>query len=271
MLIKAHRFCSGKDFYRPASHVLKTITREEKTHRVRDIKPGEVVESIWDQITNPRATFMFTDTNNELQPEAHHYLLYNESDALEDAVLFPEESQKAENAMIPHQSTQAMHAFEHEGPSIVKFIFDLDTDDEVNGEADNAPGRDSGKEHPDSTDENSTEAPDNGHDRMNVSPDAQILELITRAGAGNLPATMERMQAFLASKASRKPGEGLSDGFELFMDRERAFGKYNFRSPQDRRSECRVCIADSVQSLRRAGTMPISNQALRRSTLTAAK
>src|SRR5436305_14086690 len=108
MLIKAHRFHSGKDFYRPASHVLKTITREEKTHRVRDIKPGEVVESIWDQITNPQAKFMFTDPNNELQPETYHYLLYNESDALEDAVLFPEQSQNAENAMIPHQSTQAM-------------------------------------------------------------------------------------------------------------------------------------------------------------------
>ena len=236
MLIKAHRFCSGKDIYRPASHILKTITREEKTHRVRDIKPGEVVESIWDQITNPQAKFMFTDTNNELQSEAHQYLLYNESDVLEDAVLFPEESQKAANAMIPHQSTQAMHTFEHEGPSIVKFIFDLDTDDEVDGEADNAPGHDSGKEHLDSTDEYSTEAPDNGHDRMKVGRDAQILELIARAGPDNLPATMERMQAFLTSKTSRKPGEGLSDGFELFMDKERASGKCNFRSPQGGRS-----------------------------------
>jgi hypothetical protein len=231
MLIKAHRFCSGKEIYRPASHVLKTITREEKTHRVRDIKPGEVVESIWDQITNPQAEFMFTSTNNELQPVAHHHLLYNESDALEDAVLFPEGSQKAENAMIPHQSTQAMHAFEHEGPSIVKYIFDLDTDDEVDGEADNALGHDGGKEHLDSTDESSTEPPDNGHDRMKASPDAQILEFITRAGADNLPAAMERMQAFLTSNTGRKPGERFNDGFELFMDRERAFGKYNFRSP----------------------------------------
>ena len=231
MLIKAHRFRSGKDIYRPSSHVLKTITRERKTHRVRDIKPGEVVESIWDQITNPRVEFIFTDTHNELQPEAYHHLLYNESDALEDAVLFPEESQKAEDAMIPHQSTQALHAFENEGPSIVKYIFDLDTDDEVDGEAGNAPDHDSGKDHLDSTDESSTEAPDDGHDRMKVSPDAQILELITRAGADNLPAAMERMQAFLASNTGRKPGERLNDEFELFMDRERAFGMYNFRSP----------------------------------------
>ena len=231
MLIKAHRFCSGKDIYRPASHVLKTITREEKTHRVRDIKPGEVVESIWDQIADPRAKFLFIGSNTELRPEAHHYLLYNESDALEDAVLFPEESQKAENAMIPHQSTQALHAFEHEGPSMVKFIFDLDTDDEVDGEADNAPGHDSGKEHPDSMYESSTEAPNDGHDRMKASSDAQILRFITRAGPDNLPAVMERMQAFLTPKTSRKPGEGSNDGFELFMDREKAFSKYNFRSP----------------------------------------
>src|SRR2546423_8623784 len=152
MLIKAHRFRSGKDFYRPVSHVLKTITREEKTHRVRDIKPGEVVESIWDQIADPRAKFLFIGSNTELRPEAHHHLLYNESDALEVSVLFPEESQKAENAMIPHQSPQAMHAFEHEGPSIAKFIFDLHPNDEVDGEADNAPGHDSGKEVQDSMD-----------------------------------------------------------------------------------------------------------------------
>ena len=80
-------------------------------------------------------------------------------------------------------------------------------------------------------DESSTEAPNDGHDRMKASADAQILRFITRAGADNLPAAMERMQAFLTAKASRKPGERLNDGFELFMDRERAFGKYNFRSP----------------------------------------
>jgi hypothetical protein len=269
MLIKAHRFRSGQDIYRPASHILKTITRENKTHRVRDIKPGEVVESIWDQITDPRAKSMSIGTNDELKPEAHHYLLYNESDALEDAVLFPEESQKAENAVIPHQSTQALHAFEREGPSIVKFIFDLDTDDEVDGEADDAPGDDSGKEHSDSTDESETEAPHNGHNRMKMSPEGQLLEYLIRAGADNLPAMMERMQAL--PKTGRRPGEKLDDGFELFMDRERAFGKYNFRSPQGRRPKCRIGIADFVQSSRRAGTMPISNQALGRSTLTAAK
>jgi hypothetical protein len=235
MLIKAHRFHSGNDFYRPASHVLKTITREEKTHRVRDIKPGEVVESIWDQTTNPRAKSMSTSTNDEPQPEAHRHLLYNESDALEDAVLFPEESQKAENAMIPHQSTQAVHAFENEGPSIVKFIFDLDTDDEVDGEADDAPSHDSGKEHPDSTDESPTEAPHNDHDRMKVNPDDQLFELVTRAGPDNLATVMERMQAFLTAKKNRKP----NDEFELFMDRERAFSKYNFQSPRGRKYECR--------------------------------
>jgi hypothetical protein len=232
MLIKAHRFRSGMDFYRPAAHVLKTITREEKTHRVRDIKPGEVVESIWDQMTSPPAQSTSSDTNNKLPPGAHHYLLYNESDALEDAVLFPEESQKAEDAMIPHQSAHAVHAFENEGPSIVKFIFDLDTDDEVDGEADDAPGHDSGKKHSDSTDNSSTEAPRSAHDRMEVNPDAQVLELLARAGVDNMPVMMERMRTLLTPRNRRNPGEGMNDEFELFMDRERAFSKYNFRSPQ---------------------------------------
>jgi len=66
----------------------------------------------------------------------------------------------------------------------------------------------------------------------------------------------------LTAKASRKPDEG----FELFMDRERAFSKHN----SDHHRARSECIANSVQSSRRAGTKPISNQALRRSTLTAA-
>ena len=244
MLIKAHRICSGVDFYRPAAHVLRTITREETTHRVRDLKPGEVVESIWDQITDPRAKFVFSGTDNELQPGTPHYLLYKEADALEDAVLFPEESQKTENAMIQHQSTQAMHAFEHDGPSIEKFIFDLDTDEEVDEEAGDGCSHDSGREDPDSSDASSSEGRDSHHDQMKKSPDAQILELITRGGADNLPDMMERMKAFLTPKTSRRGPEELRDDFELFMDRQRAFSKYNFQSWLETRAP--VCGTDLV-------------------------
>jgi hypothetical protein len=225
MLIKAHRFCSGADFYGLAAHVLKTITREKATSRVRDIRPGEVVESIWDQIQDPRAKFVFSGNNDELRPGPPTYLLYSESDALEDAVLFPEESQKAENAMIQHQSTQAMHAFEHEGPSIEKFIFDLDTDEDVDAAAEDEHNHYGTGDNLDLSDDGSIETPDQPNGGLIKSRDAQILELVTQGGADNLLDMMERMKAVSTPRKIRKGLGEVNDEFEMFMDREKAFSE----------------------------------------------
>lgn len=48
-LIKAHRFQTGLDLYRPSEYILRTITRDKDTQRTRDIKPDEEgkVSSIW--------------------------------------------------------------------------------------------------------------------------------------------------------------------------------------------------------------------------------
>jgi hypothetical protein len=268
MLIKAHRFCSGADFYGLAAHVLKTITREEATSRVRDIKPGEVVESIWDQIQDPRAKFVFSRDNDDLTLGPPTYLLYSESDALEDAVLFPEESQKAESAIIQHQSTQAMHAFEHEGPSIEKFIFDLDTDEDMDAAAEDEHYHNGMRYNPDLTGDSSIETPDQPSEGLNKNQDTQILELIARAGANNLPDMMERMKAVLTPKTGRKGRGEMSDEFEMFMDREKAFSERSTPlSPTiPSQSEFRLSFTDHLQSSRRAGTKPISNQAQRKST-----
>lgn len=233
MLIKAHRFRSGADFYGPAAHVLKTITREEATHRVRDIRSGEVVESIWDQIQDPRAKVMFSGDNGELQPGPPDYLLYNESDELEDAVLFPEEFHKAENAMIQHQSTQALHAFENEGPSIEKFVFDLDTDEEVDREAE-------GEYDSDSIDDSSKEIPDERRDR-NVNSARQLQDLVTRGGSHNLTDMMERMKTF-----SKRRGE-IDDEFKVFLDREKAFSEYKRRQSTIDPSLSKILTLSSLQ------------------------
>lgn len=245
MLIKAHRFCSGADFYGPAAHVLKTITREEASNRVRDIGPGEGVESIWDQIQGPRAKFVISGDNDELQPGPPKHLLYNESDALEDAVLFPEESRTAENAMIQHQSMQAMHAFEHEGLSIEKFIFDLDTDEEVDGETEDQHDG-GGRDDSDSADDNSVEALDE-HGDENIGSAGQIQDFISRGGPHNLPDMMERLQVLLKSETGLKRGDDVSDEFEMFIDREKAFSKYSGRLSSDAPSLGKVLTICSFQ------------------------
>ena len=96
---------SGVDMYAPSGSVLKTLCRNEETNRPRDIKPGEEIESIWDEVSGPGTTFFYTkDDNHRDQSEGNLALrrVYNEpnkfpkkffyekADELEDAILFPE-------------------------------------------------------------------------------------------------------------------------------------------------------------------------------------
>ena len=50
-LSRALRVRNIKDMYSAQSDILKTITRDSATERVRSIKPGEEVTSIWDMMT----------------------------------------------------------------------------------------------------------------------------------------------------------------------------------------------------------------------------
>ncbi|TIA42207.1 hypothetical protein D6C79_07093, partial [Aureobasidium pullulans] len=52
LLIRALRFRDPKDFYKPAEHVLRTLTRDEHLSRARDLRPDEMGKgkSIWDWI-----------------------------------------------------------------------------------------------------------------------------------------------------------------------------------------------------------------------------
>ena len=42
------------DMYLNRERFLRSVTREEDTQRVRDIKPGEVTQTMWDIVTDPR-------------------------------------------------------------------------------------------------------------------------------------------------------------------------------------------------------------------------
>ncbi|MCJ1287642.1 hypothetical protein MMC26_006994 [Xylographa opegraphella] len=85
LLVKAYRSCKGPDFYNLAAPVLKTITRDKESQRVRKIKPGEDVVGLYDEIQMKERNVTRTDAQ---QPKN---LFYDEADALEDQVLFPEE------------------------------------------------------------------------------------------------------------------------------------------------------------------------------------
>ncbi|KAI1105673.1 hypothetical protein F4804DRAFT_303681 [Jackrogersella minutella] len=98
-LRKAWRVTKPLELYTHREPFLRGLTRDKETMRVRSIRPGEQVSSLWDDINHPDSTFFTADVVNkkilETNGEAHHeaspYLFYNEGDAAEDLVLFSDE------------------------------------------------------------------------------------------------------------------------------------------------------------------------------------
>ena len=134
MLYKAHRVQKMSDTYNLAAPILKTLTRERETKRVREIQPGEEVVSIYDAATDPRTRFMFFDTKDQSNPreiETPPGIFYDETDEAEDRVLFPEEYREGDTEIAVGDELHALAKLEYQGPDMRRFTHDLDTDDEL--------------------------------------------------------------------------------------------------------------------------------------------
>ncbi|KAI0485340.1 hypothetical protein GGR56DRAFT_70131 [Xylariaceae sp. FL0804] len=101
-LRNARRVRKHLDIYQHREPFLRTLTRNMETMRVRSIKPGEQVETLWDRVHDPRNTFYQHDLSNgktnlapgKMVDQSQHspYLFYTEANEVEDAVLFADES-----------------------------------------------------------------------------------------------------------------------------------------------------------------------------------
>lgn len=87
------------DVYNHQEPFLRTLTRNKETKRVRLIKHGEQVKSLWDEVRDPNNVYIVTDMTNKTTRtvkgdgvlESSPHTFYNEADAAEDAILFPDE------------------------------------------------------------------------------------------------------------------------------------------------------------------------------------
>ena len=123
------------DMYSVGAHILKTVTRDRETHRVRDIKQGEVVDSVFDDVHGENVRFGFRDQNAHMndEPEVPRWLFYNDVDVLEDKILFPDETLGENQVAAPGvgEVTTALDKLEVNGPNWYRFVCDLDTDEET--------------------------------------------------------------------------------------------------------------------------------------------
>jgi len=145
MLFKALRCRSPPDMYNLAGPVLKTLHKDKVTYRVRDIKLGEDIPSVWDSLHAEGLQFFYGELTDDINESMKRVmdnpnkfprnLFYNEADALEDEILFPEE-RAAEN-LDPSQigKIEPLRVWEEEGFSLRKFIegrdwYSEDSDDD---------------------------------------------------------------------------------------------------------------------------------------------
>ncbi|KAH0184924.1 hypothetical protein KCV03_g8576, partial [Aureobasidium melanogenum] len=110
LLIRALRFRDPKDFYKPAEHVLRTLTRDEHLSRARDLRPDEVGQgkSIWDWIhsDSTRMRYFSRGIDGSHREEAPPHLLYKQEDMLEDQVLFPWDRSLWTNEEVPEMASK---------------------------------------------------------------------------------------------------------------------------------------------------------------------
>ena len=242
-LIKALRFCTTRDLYNPAESVLRTITRDTLTLRARDIKPGEVVDSVWDTIQKGKMSSWMVDSGTQERTESHEPDLskyYNEADVLEDAILFPEQSALETVGGLFRGHETSMQEFMSKGPDWARFIDNLDTDEEyeasdaeteysledqiVTGESDES-SKENGKrlvkgnKHSHESDQSSWE----GLDNFVGSSDDEI------------PLSEEEQECLALLENWKSPKiqkEDIEKEFFTFLDREKSKGKIKaFCSP----------------------------------------
>lgn len=130
-MLKALRCCDMKDMYKQAAPIMKTIHRDPDTFRPRDAKAGE--ETLWDLVQRSKSQFIDTETQTVAEDQLE-YLFYSEADALEDYILFPDEHLEGDTVYRPHAN--ALEKLARKGPNMLRFIQDLDTDEETDSSGD---------------------------------------------------------------------------------------------------------------------------------------
>ncbi|KAF1978912.1 hypothetical protein BU23DRAFT_595428 [Bimuria novae-zelandiae CBS 107.79] len=113
ILARAIRVKDVKDMFKICAPIFETITMEKDTHRVRSIKPGEDVESMWDFFKANAQAFQYRPKNpQDMKKGLDPAFIYTEADAIEDAILFPEEGTGEMNDHVFRANPSTIEMFE---------------------------------------------------------------------------------------------------------------------------------------------------------------
>jgi len=248
-LFKANRCVEPKDMYKMMGPVIKTLTRERDTFRLREIKPGEDVMSLWDDLHHPGSSMEYgvgPDRQRQSNPPDSN-VFYNEVDELEDAWLFPDDAGANVSASQLSKDMNEITTFERSGPSermFKRFVNDLDTDEELDSDREEEwqkqkKERKEKKKHRGQavgrhTETRSQEQVNDEDDWIDEpsEDDTSLKDLMERLKAGVAALTPEQkeidkiMQKFEATNPRPDPNDDLQEVFMEFFDSEKARSKH---------------------------------------------
>jgi hypothetical protein len=105
--------------FKVSAPIFETLTIERGTSRVRSIKPGEDVESMWDHYKANAHAFQYSPENKNPQKDMKEGMdqtfVYTEADEIEDSILFPEEGTGEMKDNVFRDGSEDMHAVEDDG------------------------------------------------------------------------------------------------------------------------------------------------------------
>ncbi|KAK7745831.1 hypothetical protein SLS53_002548 [Cytospora paraplurivora] len=97
-LRRARRIRKPRDAYLHQRHILEHLTQDQDTKRVRQLKPGDGAESIFDYVSSPSSRHAISTSKGKRieelvdgqlpESESLPYIMYNDTDAAEDEILF---------------------------------------------------------------------------------------------------------------------------------------------------------------------------------------
>lgn len=209
--------------------ILDTLTREPDTLRVREIRANEDgVRSIYKEIHNEETVFKLFNEHRKPIEKIPKDLLYNDVDALEDQILFGEEVNPNDD-LFSGNDTNNLNRLESQGPDINRFIFDLDTDEELSDDEDCEDScedcsEDAGDWEEDEEDEEAEEAEeeDDDDDEENYDIDSEGLNNILEPRSGDGWSFGEYVVNF--AKAKGDPMKQMEEQFVQFVRREASRG-----------------------------------------------
>ena len=224
MLVKAHRVHDVKETYRLLAPVLETLTRDAESFRVREIRANEdAVKSIFDEINSGNTIFKLFNERRQPLEKVPKDLFYNEADALEDKVLFAEEDMGPGLGLLAgNDMNKKLNKLETEGPDMERFIYDLDTDEELPEDVDFehtcGDSGDSSENADDWEDGDDDDDDDDDDDYDSQNTDSEEQKPIS-----------EELEAFSDyfmkhSFSKRDPNEYMEEQFDQFVRREASRG-----------------------------------------------